>query len=381
MALKFHNTLTHQKELFQSIQPKPGPVGVYTCGPTVYLYPHIGNLRAYVFSDILHRALVFDGWQVKHVVNITDVGHLTDDADDGVDKVEKEAQAEGKTAKEITEFYTQAFFADLKKLNIDTTDYLFPKATEHIPEQIDLIKKLEAKGYTYQTSDGLYFDTSKFPTYGDFAKLDIAGLKEGARVEANKEKKNPTDFALWKFSPSVDSTGSPQAKRQQEWPSPWGVGFPGWHIECSAMSMKYLGNHFDIHTGGVDHIPVHHTNEIAQSEAVTGEKFVNYWLHAEHLLVDGKKIAKSLGNFYTLEDLEKKGFDPIVYRFLLLQTSFSQKINFTWDSLLSAQKGYQNLKKKIKVLGSPTSSEPEVGLRKTLRKTENYPRETLVEKY
>lgn len=346
MDLNFYNTLTHQKENFVPIMPKPGPVGVYTCGPTVYLYPHIGNMRAYIFADILHRVFLFNNWEVKHVLNITDVGHLTSDADEGEDKVEKEAKLEGKTAKDISEFYTKAFFADLEKLNINTTDYIIAKATEHIAEQIELIKKLEDRGYTYQTSDGLYFDTSKFPSYGDFAKLDIKGLKEGARIEANKEKRNYTDFALWKFS-------KPEEQRQQEWESPWGKGFPGWHIECSAMSMKYLGHHFDIHTGGVDHIPVHHTNEITQSEAATGEKFVNYWLHSEHILIDNQKMSKSLGNIYRLDDLIAKGFNPLAYRYFLLQASYRQQINFTWEALDSAQKGYENLKTKIAKLQDP----------------------------
>ena len=359
MDLNFYNTLSGEKENFASINPKPGPVGVYTCGPTVYLYPHIGNLRAYVFADILHRVFLFNGWEIKHVLNITDVGHLTSDADEGEDKVEKEAQVEGKTAKAISDFYTEAFFADLKKLNVDTSDYIIARATEHIAEQIELIKKLEEKGYTYQTSDGVYYDTSKFPTYGDLAKLNLAGLKEGARIEANKEKKNPTDFALWKFS-------KPEEQRQQEWASPWGTGFPGWHLECSAMSLKYLGNHFDIHTGGVDHIAVHHTNEIAQSEAATGEKFVNYWLHAEHILIDNQKMSKSLGNIYRLDDLITKGFDPLAYRYFLLQASYRQKINFTWTALEAARKGYDNLKNKIKKIVDESSSLPR-GSEATLR--------------
>jgi len=276
--LKLYNTLTRKKEVFKPI--KKGQVGMYSCGPTVYWYQHIGNLRTYIFSDILKRVLQYNGYKVKHVMNVTDVGHLTSDADTGEDKVELAAKKEHKTAKEITNYYWKIFRKDLKKLNIIEPN-TWAKATDHIKEQIGLIKKLEKKGFTYKTSDGIYFDTSKFPNYGKLARLKKEGLKAGARIKLG-EKKNVTDFALWKFSekPGV---------RQQEWDSPWGIGFPGWHIECSAMSMKYLGEHFDIHTGGEDHIPVHHTNEIAQSEAATGKKFVNYWLHGAFLTFKGEK--------------------------------------------------------------------------------------------
>lgn len=336
MALVFYNTASRQKENFEPIKSHPGPIGIYSCGPTVYLYPHIGNMRAYIFSDVLHRALKARGFEVKHVINITDVGHLTSDADSGEDKVEKEALAEGKTTKEVTAFYSKAFFDDLQKLNIQTENIIFPKATDHISEQITLIKKLEERGFTYKTKDGLYFDTAKFPDYGQMAKLDLGGLREGARVEINPEKKSLTDFALWKFS-------KPEENRQQEWKSPWGKGFPGWHIECSAMSMKYLGSHFDIHTGGIDHIPVHHTNEIAQSEAATGTKYVNYWLHSGHVLVDGQKMSKSLGNVYRLDDLSAKSFDPLAYRYFVLQASYRQTINFTWEALGAAAAAYHKI--------------------------------------
>jgi len=268
-----HNTLSGKKEEFKPI--KNGQVGLYTCGPTVYDYAHIGNLRTYVFEDILKRVLFYNGYAVKHVMNITDVGHLTDDADAGEDKLEVGAKREGKTAWEIAEFYEKAFKDDIAKLNIVEPD-IWCRATDNIPEQINLIKELEKRGYTYRTSDGIYFDTAKFKNYAKLSHQKLEDLREGARVEKNPEKKNSTDFALWKFSPK----GS---KRQMEWDSPWGAGFPGWHIECSAMSMKFLGDLLDIHCGGIDHISVHHTNEIAQSEAATGKKFFNYWLHGAFL--------------------------------------------------------------------------------------------------
>jgi len=334
MTLKLQNTLTKQKEEFNPINKNW--VGLYHCGPTVYNYAHIGNLRAYVFADILRRTLEFNNFKVKQVINITDVGHLTSDEDEGADKVEEAVKKEKKTAKEITKFYTEAFLEDLKKLNIKTTDTQFPKATDYINEQIDLIKKLEEKGFTYNISDGIYFDTSKLKNYGELGGLDIEGLKEGARIEKNKEKKNITDFALWKFSTSSE-------KREQEWESPWGVGFPGWHLECSAMSMKILGSHFDIHTGGIDHIPVHHTNEIAQSESATGEKFVNYWLHSGFVNFKDIKMAKSEGNFVTLEALTKEGFNPIAYRYWLLTAHYDKTINFNEEASEGAEKALTKL--------------------------------------
>jgi len=337
MAIKLYNTLSRQKEEFKPI--KAGEVGIYTCGPTVYDHTHIGNLRAYIFADILHKTLELTGNKVTHVVNITDVGHLTSDADDGDDKIEEAAKREGKTAKDITSFYTNSFFEDLGKVGIDISKYQFPKATDHITEQIELIKTLEEKGYTYTTSDGVYFDSSRFDKYAELAKLDVAGLRSGARVEA-KDKKNITDFALWKFSG--------ENKRQQEWDSPWGKGYPGWHIECSAMSMKYLGENFDIHTGGVEHVPVHHTNERAQSESVTGKPFVNYWLHNEHLLVDGGKMAKSEGTGYTLEDLEKKNITPLSYRYFVLGAHYRSTLNFTWDAVAGAKSALSKLQDVIR---------------------------------
>ena len=312
---------------------------MYNCGPTVYHYAHIGNLRAYVFADILRKTLEYNGYDVTQIINITDVGHLVSDEDEGEDKMEKGAAREGKTAQEIAKFYTDAFYADLAKLNIQPATR-YTKATDHIPEQIALIQKLEEKGFTYKTSDGIYFDTAKFPDYGKLARLDIAGLHEGARVETNEEKKNRTDFALWKFSKENEH-------RQQEWPSPFGIGFPGWHLECSAMSMKYLGDTFDIHTGGIDHIPVHHTNEIAQAECATGKKFVNYWMHSGFVNIEGGKMAKSAGNFVRMATLEEKGISPLAYRYWLLTAHYRKTINFTWEAVEGAQTSLERLRQKI----------------------------------
>jgi len=339
--LRLFNTISRQLEEFKPINKEA--VGLYTCGPTVYDFAHIGNLRTYIFEDVLKRALVFAGFNVKHVMNITDVGHLTNDSDFGEDKIEKTARLESKKAVDIAAFYTDAFKSDLRKLNISEPT-IWCRATDHIAEQVALIKKLEEKGFTYSTADGVYFDTSKVKNYGKLARLNIAGQEAGARVEINTEKKHPTDFALWKFSPT-------DVKRQMEWESPWGVGFPGWHIECSAMSMKYLGETFDIHAGGVDHVPVHHTNEIAQSEAATGKPFARYWLHGEFLLINEGKMAKSEGNFITLKALEEKGFDPITYRFYCLSSHYRSKLNFTWDTLANAKVGWDKFKNKFFSLG------------------------------
>jgi len=330
--IKLFNTLTHHTEEFKAI--KKGRVGLYTCGPTVYNYAHIGNLRTYVFEDILTRVLRYNGYKVKHVMNITDVGHLTSDSDEGEDKMEKGSKREGKTAWEIAEFYTTAFKKDLSDLNI-TEPNIWCKATDHIKEQIKLIKKLEKRGFAYQTADGIYFDTSLLPDYGKMANLKNQDLRAGVRVDVG-DKKNTTDFALWKFSPKLQ-------KRQMEWESPWGMGFPGWHIECSAMSEKYLGQPFDIHCGGIDHIPVHHTNEIAQSEAANGKSLANYWLHGEFLLIDSDKMAKSGENFITMGTLKEKGFSPLAYRYFLLQTHYHKQLNFSWEALQAAQNGLQHL--------------------------------------
>jgi len=331
--LKLYNTLTRKKEIFKPINPPN--VGIYTCGPTVYWYQHLGNLRTYIFVDVLKRVLKYNNYKVKHVMNVTDVGHLTSNEDFGEDKIEKAAKKEHKTAREIANYYFKIFKQDLKKLNISEPD-IWCWATKHIKEQIDLIKKLEEKGYTYRTSDGIYFDTSKFKDYGKLSRKKVEGLEAGKRV-ALGEKRNKTDFALWKFSkiPGV---------RQQEWESPWGIGFPGWHIECSAMAMRYLGESFDIHTGGVDHIPIHHENEIAQSEAATGKKFVNYWLHGEFLLAKGGKMSKSSGKIMTLSELEKKGFKPLDYRYFVFSAHYRKPLTFSLEGLKRAQDAYRRLK-------------------------------------
>jgi len=336
LTIKFYNTYNRKVENFTPL--KKGYVGIYCCGLTVYDYAHIGNFRAYIFEDILRRVLDFNNLKVEHIQNITDVGHLTSDADSGEDKIEKAAKKEHKSAWEISSYYTKTFKDDMKKLNILSPN-VWCKATEHIQEQVDLINELEKKGFTYQTKDGIYFDTSKSKDYGKLARLNVKGIKAGIRVELG-DKKNPTDFALWKFSPRSDSG---QAKRQMEWSSPWGIGFPGWHIECSAMSMKYLGEQFDIHCGGVDHIGVHHTNEIAQSQAVTGKIPAKFWMHNEILFVNDEKMSKSKNNFYTLRDLEKKGYSPLAFRYLLLMSHYRETMNFTWDSLHAAQKGLANI--------------------------------------
>lgn len=324
--LKLHNTLTRSVDEF--IPQTEGEVTLYTCGPTVYSEPHIGNWVAYIRWDTLVRTLRANGYDVTRVMNITDVGHLTSDADEGEDKMEKGAKREGITAWEVAERYTNRFLEGMTALNLLPPEFM-TKATEHIVEQIALVKTLETKGYTYHTSDGIYYDTSKFPTYADFARLDLKALQEGARVEVNSEKKNPTDFALWKFSPEG-------VKRDMEWDSPWGKGFPGWHLECSAMAMKYLGETLDIHTGGIDHIPVHHTNEIAQSEAATGKRFSNYWLHCAHLLSNGTKLSKSLENSYTLDDVAEKGFSALDFRMFILQSQYRTETNFTFENLEAA---------------------------------------------
>jgi cysteinyl-tRNA synthetase len=339
--MHLYNTLTRKVEEFKPIRDKE--VAVYSCGPTVYWFAHIGNMRAYLFADVLRRAFEFAGYRVKQVVNITDVGHLVGDADEGEDKMIVAMRREGKTAYDIAEFYAQAFFRDLGRLNIlPVSEY--PRATAHIPEQIAMIQRLETNGFTYQTSDGIYFDTSKLPEYGKLSGQKSEEKKAGARVEMG-EKRNATDFALWKFSPSTtDST----PRREMEWDSPWGVGFPGWHIECSAMSQKYLGVPFDIHTGGIDHIPVHHENEIAQTLGADGVPEANVWMHSEFITVDGGKMSKSLGNVYTIEDLIDRGYDPIAYRYFVLGAHYRSKLNFTWEALDAAQNALKRLRETVR---------------------------------
>ncbi len=344
--LRLYNTMTRRVDEFRPIQQ--GKVGMYACGLTVYNYAHIGNLRTYVFEDILKRVLRVCGYDVHHVMNITDVGHLTSDADTGEDKMEKGAAREGKTAWEIAEFYQRAFVRDLRRLNILEPD-VWCKATDHIAEQIELIRKLEQKGYTYVIDgDGVYFDTSKLADYGKLIRLDAQGLKAGARVEMVAGKRNPTDFALWKFSPK-------DKKRQMEWPSPWGVGFPGWHTECSAMAVKYLGERLDIHCGGVDHQAVHHTNEIAQTEAAFGQKghpWANWWMHGEWLVLpkeggEAAKMSKSSGDFLTLDFLIQKGYDPLAFRYFCLNAHYRQQLAFAWVALDAAANAYARLKRTV----------------------------------
>jgi cysteinyl-tRNA synthetase len=336
--LKLYNTVSRSKDQFSPIDPNQ--VGLYTCGPTVYNYAHIGNLRTFVFEDVLVRVLKRAGYNVKWVMNITDVGHLVSDADTGEDKMELGARREGRSAWDIAEEYTQAFFENCQALNLLPPD-IYCKATDHIQEMIELVGRLEKKGLTYVISDGVYFDTAKFPSYGQMALLDKEGLKAGARVEMAEGKRSHTDFALWKFSP-------PDRQRQMEWGSPWGTGFPGWHIECSAMSMKYLGEQFDIHCGGIDHVSVHHSNEIAQAEGATGKTpWVKFWCHGEFLVLDKGKMSKSSGNFITLQTLQDEGYAPLAYRFFLMQAHYRSQLVFSWEALKSASRGYSNLLEQV----------------------------------
>jgi len=344
MKLYLYNSLARKKQEFKPI--RPGKVGLYTCGPTVYNYAHIGNLRTYIFEDILKRVLVFNGYNVKHVMNITDVGHLTGDRDMGEDKMEKGAAREGKSAWDIADFYTRAFKKDITRLHILEPD-IWVKATDTLPEQIALVATLEEKGFTYRINDGIYFDTAKFKDYNKLSHQDLEALQEGARVERNPEKRNPTDFALWKFSP-------PGSKRQMEWDSPWGVGFPGWHLECSAMSMKFLGDQLDIHCGGTDHIDVHHTNEIAQSEAATGKPFFNFWMHGAFLIIQGgKKMAKSEENFLTLENaFVKNDINPLAYRFAAFLTHYRKPMEYSEEGIEAARNGLLHLQNQVRQLSA-----------------------------
>ena len=334
------NSLSGKKEKFEPHSSKK--VGMYACGPTVHNFATIGNFRTYTVADILFRLLGYNSFYTKYVMNLTDVGHLVGDADAGDDKVEKSAKKKGKTAWDIAEHYTKIFLKDFEALNL-RKPWQFPRATDHIKEQLDLVSVLEDKGYTYKTSDGIYFNTKQFEKktgkkYGELSTLDE--VLEGARVRENPEKKNARDFALWKFSKKP-------GERHMEWESPWGMGFPGWHIECSAMSMKYLGESFDIHIGGEDLRSTHHPNEIAQSEAATGKPFVRYWIHVTFLKVDGKRMSKSLNNFYTISDLEKKGFDPLALRYLYLTAHYRDSLNFTWESLQAAQTAFSKLRDQV----------------------------------
>ena len=346
--LKLYDNYMRSLRTFEAL--RAGGVGLYTCGPTVYDYQHIGNCRTYLFEDVLKRVLEWNGYAVRHVMNITDVGHLTSDADEGEDKMEKGSRRTGKSAWEIARIYTEAFLEDMRALNIEGPAVL-SRATDHIDEQIEFIADIEKKGYTYRTSDGIYFDTSRQPDYGYLARLDKAGLEAGKRVELG-EKQHPTDFALWKFSP-------PRTKRQMEWPSPWGIGFPGWHIECSAMAQKYLGDFFDIHCGGEDHIPVHHTNEIAQTEARVGTRLANFWMHGYFLLDNDAKMAKSAGEFLRLTTLVERGYDPLAFRYLCLTAHYRSQLNFTWDALDAAATALDRMRRGLYDLpsgGTPDAS-------------------------
>lgn len=367
--MQLYNSLTRELEEFSPINPPH--VGVYCCGPTVYDFTHIGHLRKYISDDLLVRVLTANDYEVKHVMNITDVGHLTSDGDEGIDKLEKGAEKHGKTPMEVARFFEDDFWNSLRLVNVKKPD-VAPRATEHIEDQIALIESLIEKGYTYQTTQAIYFDISKYADYTKLSGQDLEDKEVGARddVVVDPEKKNPQDFALWFFT-----TGR-FANHVLRWDSPWGEGFPGWHIECSAMSMKYLGLHFDIHTGGIDHIPVHHTNEIAQSECATGEKFVNYWVHYGFLRVDDEKMSKSLENTYRIYDLIEKGFSPLAFRYLTLQTHYRSEMNFTWEALTAASIALKKLYEAAAELPDPegAADKPEMDFLHAINQDMNMPK-------
>lgn len=335
--LKIYNSLSKNIDSF--IPASANQVKVYCCGPTVYGYQHIGNLRTYLFEDVLVKTLRLLGYAVEHVMNITDVGHLVSDADAGEDKMLLAARREKKKSHEIADYYTAQFFQDSAKLNIRRPDVVC-KATEHIQEMIELIQRIEANGYAYVANGNVYFDVAKFKEYGKMANLDLEKLQAGARIEVDEFKRSPFDFVLW-------FTNSKFENQELQWDSPWGRGYPGWHIECSAMSMKYLGDQFDIHCGGIDHIPVHHTNEIAQSEAATQKPWVNYWMHGQFLTVDGEKMSKSKGNLYLIKDIEERKLDPLAFRYLCLNSHYRAHMNFTWETLENADSGFKRLKRSV----------------------------------
>lgn len=349
MDLFLFNTMGREMQKFVPIEA--GKVGMYCCGLTVYNYAHIGNLRSYIFEDILRKTLEYFGYDVRHVMNVTDVGHLTGDTDEGEDKMVKSSRETGRTVWEIAEFYTKAFFRDFALLRCSMPTVIC-KATEHIPDMIELIRRIEANGFTYSAGGNLYFDISKFPGYGKLALLDQQELRAGARIEVDEGKRSPFDFALW-------FTKSKFEHQTMLWDSPWGRGYPGWHIECSAMSMKYLGEHFDIHCGGIDHIPVHHTNEIAQSEAATGHTWVNYWLHGEFLLMGQDKMAKSAGNFLTLSSLVEKGYDPLDYRYFCLGAHYRTQLAFSFEGLDAARTTRAGLMDRMAQLATQAPQGPE----------------------
>ncbi len=349
--LALYDNYTRSLRRFEPLAPA-APVGLYTCGPTVYDYQHIGNFRTFLFEDILKRVLRWNGYAVRHVMNITDVGHLTSDADTGEDKMEKGARRTGKTAWEIAKLYTDDFVDNLARLNIEEATILC-RATDHIAEQIEFIADLERNGFAYVTGDGVYFDTSKQPDYGYLARLDVHGQEAGKRIEQG-EKRSPTDFALWKFSPAGE-------RRQMEWDSPWGRGFPGWHIECSAMAQKYLGDYFDIHCGGEDHIPVHHTNEIAQTEARVGTRLANFWMHGYFLLLNDSKMAKSAGEFLRIQSLIERGYDPLVYRYLCLTAHYRTQMSFSWEAMDAAATALDRMRNGVYALDAAPPAAADAG--------------------
>ena len=332
MDIYFYNTLTRKKEKFIPIDSKE--VKIYSCGPTVYKDATIGNMRTNIFQDILRRTLEYNGYKVKQAMNLTDVGHLVSDGDEGEDKMIKSAKEEHKTPQEIAEHYTKAFFEDLKALNIQMPEIIC-KATDHIQDMINYVQKLMEKGYAYETSTAIYFDVSKLDKYPVLSNLDVEKQKAGARVKVDPEKHNPYDFALWIKAP---------ANHIMKWDSPWGPSYPGWHIECSAMGQKYLGEQFDIHTGGIDLIPTHHENEIAQSKGMCGKIPARYWMHGEYLLINGGKMSKSLGNVYLIKDIAERGYNPLVYRLFTYTSHYRNKLNFTWEAIESTAKSYNRLK-------------------------------------
>ena len=332
MDLYFYNTLTREKNIFKPINSNE--VKIYSCGPTVYKDATIGNMRTSIFQDVLRRMLRYNGYKIKHVMNITDVGHLVSDGDEGEDKMLKSAREEHKTPLEIAEHYTQLFFNDLKDLNVERPEIVC-KATEHIKEMLEYVKELVENGYAYETSTAIYFDISKLDKYPVLSNLNLKEQKAGARIDVDTEKRNPYDFALWIKAPE---------NHLMKWDSPWGPSYPGWHIECSAMGRKYLGEQFDIHTGGIDLIPTHHENEIAQSKGACGKIPANYWMHGEYLLINGGKMSKSLGNTYLVKDIKEKGYNPLVYKLFSYSSHYRNKLNFTWEGIESASKSLERLK-------------------------------------
>ncbi|MBP3285118.1 MAG: cysteine--tRNA ligase [Clostridia bacterium] len=348
--MKFFNTLTRKKDDFEPLEGNT--VRIYSCGPTVYNYAHIGNLRAYLFMDLLRRGLRYNGYDLKHVMNITDVGHLVSDADTGEDKMEKAAREQKKDPYEIAAFYTKEFFADFERLNIEKPE-IIAKATDHIAEMEKYVQEIMENGYAYETGNGVYFDISKLDRYGILSGTNTEEQMAGARIEVDSEKRNPLDFALWIKAPE---------NHIMKWDSQWGKCYPGWHIECSAMGRKYLGDVFDIHTGGEDHIPIHHENEIAQAKGATGKIPAKFWMHVAFLTVDGGKMSKSLGNCYRIAELQEKGFEPLAYRYFCLNSHYKSKLNFTFDALKGAQTSLNRLREGIKqhALGNDSAEKEEI---------------------